>query len=57
MQFPWIVKNKQLVHLNPLKGYVALFKDPDHFPHQPNEVIHLDEITSAELVIKKRLLH
>ena len=33
MQFPWIVKNNQLMHLNPLKGYVALFKDPDHFPH------------------------
>ena len=57
MQFPWIVKNKQLVHLNPLKGYLALFKDTDHFPNQPSEIIHLDEITAAELVIKKRLLH
>ena len=57
MHFPWIVKNRQLVDLNPLKGYLRLFNDPDHFPHQPSDVIHLDEITSAEPVIKKCLLH
>ena len=42
-----LAKHQRLIYLNPIEGILTTFKSPDHFPHQPHDIFHLDEIVTA----------
>ena len=46
-----------MCYLNPIDGSFTTYKNPDHFPHQPRNVIHLDEIINVQHDTKAKLYH
>ena len=49
-----LTKYLRFIYLNPIEGVLISYKTANKFPHQPNNIIHLNQITTLEFMPETR---
>ena len=50
MHITKLVHYSRLIYLNPIEGVLISYKTANKFPHQPNNIMNLNEITTLEFM-------
>ena len=50
MHITKLVHYTRLIYLNPIEGVLISYKTANKFPHQPNNIMNLNEITTLEFM-------
>ena len=52
-----LTKYQRFMYLNPIEGVLITYKTANKFPHQPHNIMHLNNITTLEFMRETRWYH